>query len=121
MASVKKRGAVLDTGFHDRWLGDQLNDPAFRATFERERREIEIIDSIVNTLERLREDLGISKAELARAIDKNPASIRRLLTVPGNPELRTIVAVADALDAEVKIVPRRGPTTNRGRKRAGAA
>lgn len=115
MATTENRGASHDTGFHDRWLDDQLNDPKFRATFERERRAIEIIDAIVNTLERLREDLGISKAELARAIDKNPASIRRLLTAPGNPELRTIVAVAEALDAEVKIVPR---SRRRARRRA---
>jgi len=48
----------------------------------------------------------MSKVELARAIDKNPAAIRRLLTASGNPELRTVVAMAQALGAEVKIVPR---------------
>ncbi len=48
----------------------------------------------------------MSKAELARAVDKNPAVIRRLLTASGNPELRTVVAMAQALGADVKIVPR---------------
>ena len=80
---------------------------AFRAEFERQSREIAQIDAIVNQLDSLREQHGLSKAELARLIDKNPASIRRLLTAPVNPELRTLVAIADALGAEVRVVPRK--------------
>lgn len=93
--------------FHDRRLAERLKDPEFRAEFERQKREIEAIDSIVNMLDDLRAEHGVTKAELAREIGKNPASIRRLLTAPVNPELRTVVALADALDADVKIVPRR--------------
>jgi len=48
----------------------------------------------------------MSKAELARAIDKNPSAVRRLLTASGNPELRTVVAMAQALGADVKIIPK---------------
>lgn len=70
-------------------------------------REIAAIDAIVDELDALRENRGMSKAELARAIGKNPAAIRRLLTASGNPELRTVVASADVLGAEVQIVPRR--------------
>jgi transcriptional regulator with XRE-family HTH domain len=93
-------------------------DPAFRTEYERERRAIAAIDDVVNALEELRVAHALSKAELARAIDKNPASIRRLLTARGNPELGTIVALADALDAEIKVVPRkpsarRHPATTR--------
>jgi len=51
----------------------------------------------------------MSKAELARAIDKHPASVRRLLTAKGNPELATVVALADALGADVVVVPRKKP------------
>ncbi len=47
-----------------------------------------------------------SKADLARAIDKNPASIRRLFTSEANPELKTIAAMASALDAEIVIKKR---------------
>ncbi|MFZ2051937.1 MAG: helix-turn-helix domain-containing protein [Solirubrobacteraceae bacterium] len=97
---------MSDTSFHDRFLTDQLADPEFRAQFERERREIEAIDALVGALDGLRETRGMSKAELARQIGKNPASIRRTLTAPGNPEMRTIVAMAEALNAEVQIVPR---------------
>jgi DNA-binding phage protein len=98
---------MSDTSFHDRFLAEQLADPAFRAEFERERREIEAVDAIVGALDGLRDERGLSKAELARQIGKNPASVRRTLTAPGNPELRTIIAMADALGAEIKIVRRR--------------
>jgi transcriptional regulator with XRE-family HTH domain len=56
----------------------------------------------------LREQHGLSKADLAREVGKHPASIRRLLTAPANPELRTVVAMASALGADVRIVPRKG-------------
>jgi DNA-binding phage protein len=99
--------ATQDTGLHDRWLAEQLEDPQFRAAYEREGREIAVIDDIVNALDHLRAESGLSKADLAREIGKHPASVRRLLTAPGNPELRTIVAIADVLDAEIKVVPRK--------------
>lgn len=56
----------------------------------------------------------------ARAIDKHPASVRRLLTAKGNPELGTIVAIADALDADVVVVPRKGTSRRRKAIAAGA-
>lgn len=93
--------------YHDRRLARRLEDPAFRAEYERQRREIDSVDAIVRMLDELREQHGLSKADLARAIDKNPASVRRLLTAPVNPELRTVVAIAEALDAEVQIVLRK--------------
>jgi DNA-binding phage protein len=101
---------VSNTSFHDPFLADQLANPEFRTQFERERREIEAIDALMVALDGLRETRGMSKAELARQIGKNPASIRRTLTAPGNPEMRTIVAMAEALNAEVQIVPRSTPT-----------
>lgn len=92
--------------FHDRRLESRLEDPEFRAEFEKATREIKAIDAVINELESLRTRHGMTKAELAREIGKNPASVRRLLTASANPELRTLVAMADALDADVVIVPR---------------
>lgn len=60
------------------------------------------------------------KAELARVIDKNPASVRRLLTAKGNPELGTVIAIADALDADVVVVPRKRGSRSRKATAAGA-
>jgi ribosome-binding protein aMBF1 (putative translation factor) len=97
--------AKLDTTYHDRRLARRLEEaPEFRAEFERQRREIAQIDSIVRQLDELRERAGMSKAELARAIGKEPSSIRRFFTADVNPELKTVAAVADALGAKVKVV-----------------
>jgi ribosome-binding protein aMBF1 (putative translation factor) len=102
------QNTAQDTSYHDRRLARRLEDPAFRAEYERQRREIDAIDAIVHELDALREQHGLSKADLARAIDKNPASVRRMLTAPVNPELRTVVAMAEALDADIVLVPRKG-------------
>jgi DNA-binding phage protein len=114
--AVAEMTTSQDTSLHDRWLKEQLKDPEFRAAFEREQREIASIDAIVNTLEGVRAELGISKAELARQIGKNPAAVRRLLTAPVNPELRTVVNLADALGYEVRVVPKK----RRGRRAVAA-
>jgi ribosome-binding protein aMBF1 (putative translation factor) len=95
----------LDTTYHDRRLARRLEeDPEFRLEFERQRREIAQIDAVVRQLDELREEAGMSKAELARAIGKEPSSIRRFFTADVNPELKTVAAVADILGAEVKVV-----------------
>lgn len=92
---------------HDRYLAKRMEDPEFRREFEREVAAISAVDEVVSALDALRAEHGMTKADLAREIGKNPASVRRLLTLDGsNPELRTVVAMADALDADIRIVPR---------------
>jgi DNA-binding XRE family transcriptional regulator len=98
----------LQTDRYTRRREERLaGDPEYRAEYERQLRAIQAIDAIVNELDALRVEHNYSKAELARMIDKNPASIRRLLTAAGNPELGTVVALADALDADVVLIPRK--------------
>ncbi len=107
-AAMKATRKKLDTSRHERRLTQRLaEDAEFKAEFERRQRAIAGIDEIVNRLDALRVEHSLSKAELARAIDKNPASVRRLLTAKGNPELGTVIAMADALDADVIVVPRK--------------
>jgi len=101
------RAKKLDTSYHDHYVAKRLEDPEFRAEYERQRRVIGVIDAIVNRLDALRVERSCTKADLARAIGKHPASVRRLLTARGNPELATVVAIADALDADVVVVPRK--------------
>lgn len=105
-AKTQRRTAQTTDSYHDRRLARRLEDPEFRTEYERELRQIQAIDELVHRLDVLRADRGLSKADLARAIDKNPAAVRRLLTASGNPELKTVVAMAEALDADVVIVPR---------------
>lgn len=104
------------TSYHDRRVARrQRDDPAYRAEYDAFRRQIEQIDAVVNMLDELRQRAGLSKAELARRIGKEPASIRRLFSAEANPELKTIAAIAEALDAEVVVQPR-SQAARRGRK-----
>lgn len=102
-----RRTAQSAETYHDRRLARRMGDPAFRAEFERELAQIRAVDEVVHQLDELRAAQGLSKAALARAIDKQPAAVRRLLTASGNPELKTVVAMAQALDADLVVVPRR--------------
>jgi ribosome-binding protein aMBF1 (putative translation factor) len=111
---------TLNTAYHDRRQARRLReDPEFRAEFERKRREIAQIDALVRQLDELREEAGMSKAELARAIGKEPSSIRRFFTANVNPELKTVAAVADVLGARVEVVAGKANHAKRaGKKRA---
>ena len=98
---------VLDVSLHERRRAQRMADPEFRASYERATREIEQTDRVIRALDELRVDLGISKAELARRINRNASSIRRLFTASSaRPELPLIAAIADALGAEVRVVPK---------------
>lgn len=98
---------LMNTKHHDRRLARRLEeDPEFRTEFERQHRQIAQIDDVVRQLDELREKAGMSKAALARAIGKEPSSIRRFFTADVNPELKTVAAIADVLDAKVEVIPR---------------
>ncbi len=97
-----------------------MRDPEYRETYERNRREIEQTDRVIRALDALRVDLGMSKAELARRIDRNASSIRRLFTANrASPELPLVAAIADALGAEVKVVPKSGAARGASHARSG--
>lgn len=98
---------TLDTSYHERRLAHLMEDPEFKVNYERAQAQIKQIDEVMRALDQLRIQSHMSKAELARRIGKNPASVRRLFTSEANPELGTIAAMATALDAEITIKPRR--------------
>src|ERR1700730_13300560 len=108
---------LLDTGYYDKRRQDWLADEDTRAEYERARREIEQIDAVIRSLDELREDAGMSKAELARRVGRNPAGIRRLFTAEqARPELPLIVSIANALDASIEI--KRRPRRSSGKRAA---
>ena len=96
----------LDTSYHKRMIAARMDDPEFRAEYERARGEIDQVDSVIRQLDELREAAGLSKAELARHIGRDPSSIRRLFTAESNPELLLVASIAEDLGAEVRVVPR---------------
>jgi ribosome-binding protein aMBF1 (putative translation factor) len=98
-------------GFHERRKAERMRDPEFRSEYERARSEIDLIDSVVRSLDELREHKGTSKTDLARRIGRNPSSIRRLFTAQSNPELRLVVQIANDLDADIVVVPRKKAPT----------
>lgn len=92
-----------DTSYRQRRLAERMQDAEFRAAYDEAAEEIAQVDSVMRYLDELRVAAGKSKAQLARDIQKDPASVRRLFTSKVNPELRTVAAMASALGAEVVI------------------
>ncbi len=110
---------TLDTSYHDKRRQEWLADEDTRAEYERARSEIEQIDAVIRSLDE-REDAGMSKAELARRVGRNPASIRRLFTAEqARPELPLIISIANALDASIEI--KRRPRRPNGKRTAARA
>lgn len=87
-------------------LVEDLKDPAFLRAYVVESLRIETIDRLVNDLDHARQSLGMTKADVARAISTEPAVVRRLLS-PGhrNPTIGTLAEVAAALGLRVALVP----------------
>lgn len=104
---------MLKTSYHRRKTAARMQDLEFRAEYERARRELAQVNEVMRQLDALRQEAGLSKAELAREIGRNDAAVRRLLTAQVNPELRTVAAIAAALGAEIRIVPRKAARPRR--------
>jgi len=77
------------------------------------RHEIDQVDSVICQLDELRETAGLSKAELARHIGRDPSRIRRLFIAESNPEPLLVVSIAEELRTDVHVVRR-----SRRRRRA---
>jgi transcriptional regulator with XRE-family HTH domain len=87
-------------------LARDLEDPEFLREYVVESMRIATIDQVVNAIDDAREAAGLSKAELARAIQKEPATIRRLLSADNsNPTLGTLAEVAAALGLRITVEP----------------
>lgn len=87
-------------------LAEDLKDPEFLREYVVESMRIATIDSVVNTLDDAREAAGLTKAELARAIQVEPATIRRLFASDkSNPTLGTLAEVAAALGLRITVEP----------------
>ena len=87
-------------------LASDLQDPEFLREYVAESVRIATIDRIVNQLDAARAAAGLSKAELARAISSEPATVRRLFSSSHvNPTLGTLAEVAAALGMRVVLEP----------------
>jgi transcriptional regulator with XRE-family HTH domain len=87
-------------------LAQDLEDPDFLREYVAESVRIATIDRMVNELDVARQAAGLTKAELARAIGSEPATVRRLFSSGHvNPTLGTLAEVAAALGMRVTLEP----------------
>jgi DNA-binding phage protein len=91
----------------ERYIAEQKQDQEFRAAYEATARRVQRIDALVRAIDSRREELGLTKAELARHAGMPPEVVRRLFSVDQpNPTAATLVALAEALGLEVVALPR---------------
>lgn len=94
----------MTTLFEQR-LKQNLEDPEFRAAFERDRHDIARVQELLTRLDDAREEAGLTKAGLARLTGTHPAAVRKLLTSgEGNPNLLHFLRMLDATGLELRIV-----------------
>jgi DNA-binding phage protein len=99
MASTTRTGA-------DRYFARRASEPGYAEAYDDAPRRVDAIDRLVRALDDRREELGLSKAELARRAKLAPEAVRRLFSVDSpNPTIGTLAALADALGLE--LVPQR--------------
>jgi ribosome-binding protein aMBF1 (putative translation factor) len=105
----------------DKFFDEQMESPSFAKSYGEARAEVDAIDRMVRALDAAREESGLTKADLAAAVEARPEVVRRLFTTKNpNPTLSTLIRLAAALGYHVELVrdasPRR--TARRGRKAA---
>ena len=100
-SSTRKQQSIAD-------LRDEvLADPQGRSDYVSTVREIEMVDTLVRTLDARRIELGISKAELSRRIAREPSTVRRLFTAGGaTPEIVFLAEIAEAVGMRITLEPR---------------
>jgi len=84
----------------------RMQDPESARRFAAELARIRAIDEAVNSLAEQIEALGLTKAEVARAIGAEPSTVRRLLSASTrNPTVGTVGEMAAALGMKMVFVP----------------
>lgn len=92
------------TTAYEQYRAKRLTDPEFRALYDQKRAEIDAIDTILSHIEERREELGLSKADLARLVGARPESVRRLLSArSSNPTLFTVTKLASVLGMQIEV------------------
>jgi DNA-binding phage protein len=101
---------VPATETFEEYLARQLADPGFRDGYERAGAAIRSSVELTRALDVLREQLGMSKAEVARRMGRKPEAVSRLLrSDSSNPTLETLVELIAALDLQLELRIARRP------------
>ena len=84
----------------------ELRDPEFLREYVAQWVRISTTDTIVNALDESRVAAGLSKAALARAINADPAALRRLFSARRvNPTVGTVAEIAAVLGLRLVLEP----------------
>ena len=85
------------------------SDEHFREEYGRARAEIDGVDQLIRALDGRRASLGLSKADVARAMQAEPSVVRRLFTAAdSNPTVTTLIELTDALGLRVVLEKQAG-------------
>lgn len=88
------------------YFAKRLEDDEYADTYAVARDRIDQIDRILRSIDSRRQELGMSKAELARQAHMRPEAVRRLLTAESpNLTISTLLDLAGALHLTVSITP----------------
>jgi len=102
----------------DKYFDERIKDNEFAREYATASAEINTIDRLIVALDEAREAKKLSKSDLARRIGAKPEIIRRMFTVESpNPTFSTILNLANALDLDLRLVPKKNQrATERGRR-----
>ena len=85
-----------------------MEDPEFEAAYKQHRDRIDAIDAVMRALDEAREKQGMTKANLARRIQAEPAAVRRIFSqATPNPQIGRVVDMAHELGLEIVVQPKR--------------
>lgn len=94
------------------WLDKKLADPMFQKGFEEEAQRL----AIGEQLSRLRQEAGLTQAQVARRIGTTASAISRYENAEYNRyELRTVQKIVRACSGRLDITMEPGPKTHRAR------
>lgn len=95
------------------YFDERRTDAEYESEYQAASRRIAMFDDAIRALEERRQELGLSKADLARRADLPPAAVRRLLSQQHkNPTLTTLVAIADALCLRLSFLSNEAPSAH---------
>ncbi|MEI8254559.1 MAG: helix-turn-helix transcriptional regulator [Deltaproteobacteria bacterium] len=104
----------------DRYVNEQMKSPSFAKAYAAARAEIKTTEQLLRALDAQREQLGLTKAQLARRAGMEPAALRRLFTSEDpNPTFSTITTLLAELDLRLVVVGQSAASKNRAPQAAG--
>jgi len=106
LSVMESPNAIRKPTYFERMRAEIDADPVRRERAAAFRRQIDMVNELMWAIDDQRIALGMSKAELARRVDRDASSIRRLFTTGGNPEITFVAALAEAVGLRVVAVPR---------------